>query len=75
MAQIKDISLLKKIALVLKQLRDQYDLSQEEFYNETNIHIGRNETAKTNVSISTLAAICSFFEISLVDFFKKVDKV
>ena len=75
MAQIKDISLLKKIALVLKQLRDQYDLSQEEFYNETNIHIGRIETAKTNVSISTLAAICSFFEISLVDFFKKVDKV
>jgi transcriptional regulator with XRE-family HTH domain len=73
MEQIRDTKLLQKIALVIKQLREDKKLSQEEVYNETNIHVGRIETSKANVSVSTLSALCKFFEIPLSEFHRKVE--
>jgi transcriptional regulator with XRE-family HTH domain len=73
MGQIRDNKLLQKIALVVKQLREEKGVSQEEVYNETNIHIGRIETAKANVTVSTLSALCRYFKISLSDFHKKIE--
>ncbi|WP_051416502.1 helix-turn-helix domain-containing protein [Asinibacterium sp. OR53] len=73
--QIKDTKLLQKISLVLKQLRETKGLTQEEIFNETNIHIGRIETAKVNVTISTLSTLCKFFDISLSEFIKRVEKL
>jgi transcriptional regulator with XRE-family HTH domain len=75
MGQLRDTKLLKKIAIVIKELREESELTQEEFYNETNIHIGRLETAKANLSVSTLSAVCKFFKISLSEFHKKVEEV
>lgn len=75
MGQIRDIKLLQKIALVIKELRDERELSQEEVYNETNIHIGRIETAKANLTVSTLSALCKFFKIKLSDFLKRVESL
>ena len=75
MGQLRDTKLLKKIAIVIKELREESSLTQEEFYNETNIHIGRLETAKANLSVSTLSAVCKFFKISLSEFHKRVEKV
>ncbi|HVT85201.1 MAG TPA: helix-turn-helix transcriptional regulator [Chitinophagaceae bacterium] len=75
MGQIRDTKLLQKIALVIKELRDENELSQEEVYNETNIHIGRIETAKANLSVSTLSALCKFFKIKLSDFLGRVESL
>lgn len=75
MRQIRDTKLLQKIALVIKQLRDTKGVSQEEVYNDTNIHIGRIETAKANLSVSTLSALCKYFKIKLSDFHKMVEEV
>ncbi len=74
MAQIRNNILLKKIALRLKALREERGLSQEQLYNETDIHIARIETAKVNISISTLSKLCDYFELSLTDIFKKIEK-
>ncbi|MCZ2225011.1 MAG: helix-turn-helix transcriptional regulator [Chitinophagales bacterium] len=74
MKQFKNDILLQKIALRLKALREERDITQEQFYNDTNIHIARIETAKINISVSTLSQICKYFGISLFDFFKKIDK-
>lgn len=74
MTQLRDERLLKKIALVVKNLREQEALSQETVYNEINIHIGRIETAKANLSVSTLSQICKYFKISLSQFFKLVEE-
>jgi transcriptional regulator with XRE-family HTH domain len=74
MQQIRNTILLKKIAITLKALREQKQLTQEDVYLDTNIHIGRIETAKSNTSISTLAAICKYFNISLTEFFILIDK-
>ena len=75
MPQIRDKKLLQKIALVIKELRNNMELSQEEVYNETNIHIGRIETAKANLSVSTLSALCKFFKVSLSEFHKRVESL
>jgi len=74
MANLKDIKLLQKIALILKELREEKKLSQEEVYNDTNIHIGRIETGKGNISVSTLATLCKYYQIKLSDFLKMVEK-
>lgn len=63
------------MALVIKQLREEKGLSQEEVYNETNIHIGRIETARANLTVSTLAGLCKYFKIKLSEFFRKVEDV
>jgi len=75
MPQIRDKKLLQKIAIVIKELRNNIELSQEEVYNETNIHIGRIETAKANLSVSTLSALCKYFKITLSDFHKRVESL
>jgi transcriptional regulator with XRE-family HTH domain len=75
MAQMRNKKLLQKIAVVVKELRTNEDISQEDFYNDTNIHIGRIETSKVNVTVSTLSAICKYFKISLSEFHKKVESV
>lgn len=70
MAQFRDEALLKKIAKKLKQLREEHNVTQETFYNDTNIHIGRIESLKSNISVSTLNVICKYFGITLAEFFE-----
>ena len=75
MSQIRDNKLLQKIAIVIKELREEKGVSQEEVYNDINIHIGRIETAKANLSVSTLSALCKYFKIGLSDFHKRVENL
>ena len=74
MGQIKNKKLLKDIAILLKELREERNLTQEDFYNDTNIHIGRIETGRNNISISTLEAICKYYNLSLSKFFILLEK-
>jgi transcriptional regulator with XRE-family HTH domain len=73
MGQVRDTKLLQKIALVIKELRDEKELTQEDVFNDTNIHVGRIETARANVSVSTLSMLCKYFKINLSDFHKRVN--
>lgn len=74
MGQLKNKKLLKAIAIHLKELRESRNITQEDFYNDTNIHIARIETGNNNISISTLDAICKYFDISISKFFYKIEK-
>jgi len=65
--------LLNKIATVLATIRTDMNLSQEAVYNDTGIHIGRIETGSTNISLSTLDEMLSYYDVSFLDFFKKVE--
>ena len=69
-----DEALLKEIALRIKVLRKEKDLSQIEFLIATDINISRIEIAKNNMTISTLKAICNYFDISLSYFLKDIPK-
>ncbi len=68
-----DTILLKKIALRIKKLREKHQLTQEQFLNDTGIHIGRVETAKRDISVSTLKKIASYFNLTLSQFLKGLD--
>jgi transcriptional regulator with XRE-family HTH domain len=71
--QLKNKKLLAWIASQVKELRSKKNLTQEDVYNDTNIHLARIETGKVNVSVSTLKHLCDYFEISLSDFFRGMD--
>lgn len=64
--------LLDKIAKRIKQLREEKGISQDTFYIDTDIHIARIEIGKVNITVSTLQAICDYFEISLNEFFNDI---
>jgi transcriptional regulator with XRE-family HTH domain len=71
LAQKRNKKLLIKIALRIKELRTLHAVTQEDFYNDTGINIGRIERAICDLSMSTLGRICEYFNISLKEFFKK----
>ncbi len=75
MAQIRNTKLLKKIAIVIKELREEKGLTQEEVYNDTNIHVGRIETSSSNLTVSSLAALCDYFKIPFSEFFRKIENI
>lgn len=66
-------SLLLSIAQRIKQLRMEKGISQETFFIETDIHIARIESGKSNVTVSTLSDICKYFNITLSDFFSTIE--
>lgn len=61
---------MREIAVKIKRLREERGISQEVVYADTQIHVARIETARVNISVSTLGAICKYFGISLAEFFK-----
>jgi len=68
--QRRNNELLLKIAKRIKQLREERKISQDTFYIDTDIHIARIETAQVNITVSTLQDICTYFNITLAEFFQ-----
>lgn len=71
--QFKNKELLNKVVLTVKEIRKSKNITLEVFYFDTGIHLARIEQGKQNITISTLSKICEYFEISLSEFFKKVE--
>lgn len=63
--------LLEAIASRLKALRVAKGVSQETVYEDTGIHIGKIETARYNITVSTLSKLCNYYGITLKEFFDK----
>lgn len=75
MAQLRDEELLNQVIFKLRSLRNDRGLSQEKVLNDTGVHIGRIESEKVNISISTLKILCDYYGISLSDFFSDTDQM
>lgn len=61
--------LLQAIAAKLRELRKEHGLSQVDAYIDTDIHIGRVESGRTNISVTTLSDLCDYYDITLKEFF------
>ena len=46
MGQLRNDGLLRRIAIEVKRLRREHNVTQDIFYYDTNIHIARIETGK-----------------------------
>jgi transcriptional regulator with XRE-family HTH domain len=73
MPRYRDKKLLQSAAIVLKELRDKAGVNQLDVYHEIGIHVGRIESAKANFSISTLSALCKYFNLPLSEFCRRVE--
>ncbi len=73
MGKAIDEEFLQKIAARIKQVREKHAITQEVFYNDTGINIGRIERAKRDFSMSTLKRICNYFKISPSEFLNGLD--
>ncbi len=65
----RDTMLLEAIAGRLKELRAEKGVSQETVYEDTGVHIGKIETARYNITVSTLSKLCNYYGITLKEFF------
>jgi len=72
--QFVDKNLLAEITLGIKTLREEKNITLETFFFDTGIHLARIEQGKINITVSTLSQICSYFSISLKDFFIFLDE-
>ncbi len=71
MGQIRNQALIDTIAVRLKQIREAKGITQEVVVYETSINIGRIEAGQINISVSTLEAICRYFNMTLREFFEE----
>lgn len=67
-----DTELLWQIAETIKELRKEKGVTQEVFFHDTGIHIGRIERAQRNISVTTLKQVCDYLGVSLEEFFGRV---
>jgi transcriptional regulator with XRE-family HTH domain len=70
-SKTKDKKFLVSIAFRVKYLRSLKRVTQEDFLNDTGIHIGRIETAKRDFSMTTLRKICDYFNVTPEEFFSE----
>lgn len=61
--------LLSWLAARIKELRVQKDLTQLQCFHETNVHVGRIEQGKRDISFTTLIKLCDYFNITPEEFF------
>lgn len=63
---------LDKIIIQIKKLRADKNISQEVFYSDTGLNIGRIERGLRDFNMTTLYTICEYLEISPEDFFRNL---
>lgn len=66
---------LMQIIQTLKYLRESTDIMQEQFYEQTGIHIGRIEAGKSNITLVTILRICEYYKITPKSFFELFEKL
>ena len=69
----RDDNLIRQITDRLREIRKTRGLTQTAVYEDTGIHIGKIESTQTNLSISAIAMLCRYYEISLEEFFKGLE--
>jgi transcriptional regulator with XRE-family HTH domain len=81
MKQIKNNPLLSSIRKFLQELRAETGLTQDAIITYifdrkgTTINLARIETGDGNVSPSTLFLLCEYYQISISNFFKRVEEL
>ncbi len=72
MPKALDKKLIIAIVSKLKKIREAKGLTQEDFYNDTGIHIGRIESGKYDITVTTLKRICKYYNLPLSEFFEGI---
>jgi transcriptional regulator with XRE-family HTH domain len=72
MTQRRDNKLAQQIFDKFRTIRKARGLTQSAVYEDTGVDVKTYESRSVNPSIATIAILCSYFEITLEDFFKDI---
>lgn len=64
---------VRGVVAQLRELRHARNLSQKQVFSDTDINIGRIESGRGNISVSTLADLCAYYGIPLREFFERLE--
>lgn len=64
--------LVEQVVERLKSIRRAQGLTQESVRFDTGLNIGRIESGRHSILLTTLADLCDYYHISLEDFFREV---
>lgn len=64
--------LVKQVVERLKAVRRERGLTQENVRFDTDLNIGRIESGRHSISLTTLADLCDYYGIPLEEFFKHI---
>ena len=65
---MENTELLLTLANRLKELRKQKNVTQEDVYNDTGIHVARIEQGKRDISFTTLCKLADYFGVNINEF-------
>ncbi len=68
-----DEKMLRQIMERLRELRKARKLTLGAVREDTGVDLGYYESRLTNLSITTIAILCSYYEITLEEFFKGIN--
>jgi transcriptional regulator with XRE-family HTH domain len=74
MARNREKTFVRAVVSRIRKLREQKGVTLQEFYNDTGIHLARIESEERDLPVSTLKRICDYFDISVGEFFKAIEK-
>ena len=64
--------MVQQVADRIRELRKAHGLTQEALYEDTGLHIKNIESKGINMTISSIAILCEYFDISFEEFFKGI---
>lgn len=64
--------LVEQVLIRLKDIRKARGLTQENVRFDTDLNIGRIESGRHSISLTTLADLCDHYEVTLEEFFGNV---
>lgn len=64
--------LVEQVVERLKAVRRERGLTQENVRFDTDLNIGRIESGRHSISLTTLADLCDYYNIPLQEFFKEI---
>ena len=64
---------VRGVVAQLRELRHARNLSHKQVFTDTDINIGRIESGRGNISVSTLADLCAYYGIPLREFFERLE--
>lgn len=64
--------LVEQVVERLKSIRRARGLTQENVRFDTDLNIGRVESGRHSISLTTLSDLCDYYGISLADFFRDI---
>lgn len=71
--QRRDEELFKMVIQRIKDLREEHQYTQEYINNLTGLDIPHLETGRDFPSLTTIAILCKFYNITIVEFFAPIE--